>query len=69
MATKRLNINLPIKTYEELRVLADDSGRSMTEIVRASLGLAKLAYEEGKKDRVLVVAGKDGKIVKELLIL
>lgn len=69
MATKRLNINLPAETYRDLRLLADSSGRSMTEVVRAGLGLAKLAYEEEKNDRFLAVATKQGKVVKQLLIL
>ncbi len=68
-STKRLNINLPAGTYDALRLLAADSGRSMTEVVRTSLGLAKLAYDEEKNDRVLAVASKDGRLVKQLLIL
>ncbi len=69
MSTKRLNINLPADTFEDLRLLAAESGRSMTEVVRTSLGLAKLAYEEDKNDRVLAVANKDGKVIKQLLIV
>lgn len=69
MATKRLNINLPATAYEDLRVLATDSGRSMTEVVRSSLSLARLAHEEGKKGRILAVAGEEGKVVRQLVIL
>ncbi len=68
-STKRLNINLPAEAYDDLRHMADDSGRSMTEVVRSSLGLARLAYDEGKNDRMLAVTNKDGKLVKQVVIL
>ena len=68
-STKRLSINLPAEAYDDLRLLATDSGRSMTEVVRTSLGLARVAYDEEKNDRILAVASKDGRLVKQLLIL
>ncbi len=68
-STKRLNINLPTEAYDDLRHLAADSGRSMTEVVRTSLGLARLAYDEGKNDRMLAVTSKDGRLVKQVVIL
>ena len=67
--SRRLNINLPANAYEDLRLLAANSGRSMTEVVRASLGLAKLAYEAEKSDRVLAVASKEGKVLTQLVVL
>jgi len=67
--TKRLNINLPVETYEALQTLALDSGQSMTQVVRSGLGLAKLAREEGKNDRSLAIVDRDGKVVKEIVVL
>jgi hypothetical protein len=67
--TRRLNINLPAEAYEMLQTLAEDSGQSMTQVLRSGLGLAKLAREEGKNDRSLAVIDRDGKVVKEIVIL
>lgn len=65
---KRLNINLPSSAYEELRQLSVQSGTTMTEVVRTALGLAKVAYEEAKKDHVMAVVTPDGKILKQIVI-
>jgi hypothetical protein len=66
--TKRLNINLPTSVYNELQKLSVQSGRSMTEVIRTGFGLAKIAIEEGEKDRRLAVTTPDGKILKEIVI-
>jgi hypothetical protein len=65
---KRLNVNLPAAAFEELQRMASNSGRSMTEVVRLALGLAKIAIEEEKKDHKLVVAQADGQILKEIVL-
>jgi hypothetical protein len=68
-STKRLNINLPAEAYEVLQMLALDSGQSMTQVVRSGLGLAKLAREEIKNDRSLAIVDRDGKVLKEIVVL
>ncbi len=65
---RRLNINLPEKTFNELQELADRSGRTMTDFMRTALGLAKVAIEESEKENRLAVTNKDGKLLKEILI-
>jgi hypothetical protein len=67
-APKRLNINLSPSAFEELQQLSEKSGTTMTEIVKTALGLAKVAYEERKKDNVLAVVTEDGKILKQIVI-
>jgi hypothetical protein len=67
--SRRLNINLPAETYEMLQTLATDSGQSMTQVLRSGLGLAKLAREQGKNDRSLAIVDRDGKVVKEIVVL
>jgi hypothetical protein len=66
---RRLNINLPESVYQELQQLSRTTGRSMTDLVRTALGLVNVAYEETKdRSKVLVVADKDGKPIKQLII-
>jgi uncharacterized protein (DUF1778 family) len=57
---KRLNIDLPPESYELLQQLADESGRSMTEVLRMGLALYNIADEEAQKGRSLaIIEGKD----------
>lgn len=65
---RRLNINLPESVYQELQTLSSSTGRSMTELVRTALGLMNVAYEETARSNLLVVADKEGKPLKQLLI-
>jgi hypothetical protein len=66
--TRRLNVNLPSKVADDLEKLANDSGRSMTEIVRTALGLVKIAQEVTDKDQKLIVTNSDGKPLKEIVL-
>ena len=66
---KRLNINLPEKTFNSLEELARESGRSMTEIVRLALGLVQLALNEEGEGRKLAVIEPNGKVIKEVVLL
>jgi hypothetical protein len=68
MSTARLNVNLPESLLQELRDLSESSNRSMTDIVRTGLGLAKLAYEEKSKKHRLAVTTQDGQPIKEIVI-
>src|SRR5262245_15706751 len=66
--TKRLNINLPAQVFSDLVTLSRKSGRSMTEIVRVALGLAKIAFDEAEKGNKLIVVNPKGRPIKELVI-
>lgn len=66
---KRLNINLPEKTFNELDRLAKESGRTMTEIVRLALGLVQVAIDEESHGRKLAVVEANGKLLKEIVLL
>lgn len=65
---KRLNINLPEPAYEELEILAKESGRTLTEIVRESLRLRVIAHDERKAGNRLAIVDRHNKIVKEILL-
>lgn len=66
---RRLNINLPAKTYAELEKLAEESGRTMTELVRVAIGLVQVAIQEEGHEHKLAVIDRNGKLVKELILL
>jgi hypothetical protein len=66
--TRRLNINLPENVAQDLERLANDSGRTMTDVVRTALGLVKIAQEVKDKDQKLIVADAEGKPLKEIVL-
>lgn len=65
---RRLNINLPGKTFQELERLAAESGRTMTDLVRVAISLAQVAIDEKDHGRKLAVVDQDGKLIKELVL-
>lgn len=67
-AEKRLNVNLSEAAFAEVRALSRSTNRSMTEIVRLGLNLAKIALEEQAQGHRLVVTSQDGRPVKELVL-
>jgi hypothetical protein len=66
---RRLNVNLPESVYDELRQLAQQSGRNITDLIRVALGLVKVAIEETvlRKHRIYI-GTEDGTILKELVL-
>jgi metal-responsive CopG/Arc/MetJ family transcriptional regulator len=56
--TKRINMNLSQKTYDELAKLANEKGKTLSEIIRDALAL-ELWFEETRKEggRILVERG------------
>jgi hypothetical protein len=65
---KRLSFILSPKAYADLALLSEQTSRSMTEILRLGLGLAKIAIEARSNGELLVVAKPDGSAVKEILL-
>ena len=66
---KRLSINLPTPVFDQLQNLAETSHRSMTELIRDSFALAKIAYEETGHGNKLAITDKSGRTIKELVII
>lgn len=64
--TKRVNLNLAMKSYQDLERLALQTGRTMTDIVRFGLALVKLYLEETAKGRKLIIASENGKAISEI---
>ena len=66
-AMRRLNLNLTESLYEEISQLADSEGRTMTEVVRIGLGLARLAIDEQRKGGQLAVVDAAGQLHRIIL--
>jgi predicted DNA-binding protein len=66
--TRRLNINVPERTYQELQDLARRTGRSMTEVMRTAFSLAEIALRETASGNTLAVAKPDGTLLREIVI-
>ena len=64
----RLQLNLPSETYESLRRLSAETGRSMTDIVKTSLALTNLVISERAKKNTLAIANEEGNVVKEIVL-
>jgi len=66
-AMRRLNLNLTESLYEEISQLAVAEGRTMTEVVRIGLGLARLAIDEQQKGGQLAVIDAGGTLHRIIL--
>jgi hypothetical protein len=67
MSRKRLNLDLTPDAYELLQKIADESGKTMSEVLRTGLALYGIAREEQENGRELGVVDGD-KVIKEILI-
>jgi len=65
---KRLNLDLTESDFELLQKLADESGSTMTDILRKGLAVYGVAQEERHKGRQLAIS-KDDRVIKEILIM
>ncbi len=64
----RLNLNLSDTARVEVSKLADESSRSITELVRLALSLLKVIIDERKVGNKLIVTTSAGQPIKELVI-
>ena len=65
---RRINLNLSEKAYKDLQDLAQETNRSMTEIVRLGLGLVKIAVREAAASNRLLVASENGEPIREIVL-
>ena len=67
MSRKRLNLDFPLESFELLQKISDESGKSMSEVLRTALALYGIAKDEQSNGRELGVIQGD-KVIKEILI-
>lgn len=66
---RRLNVNLPEPVFKQLQELANESGQTLTQVVRNGLGLADIAYKEATIGHKLAITDKRGKVLKEIALV
>jgi hypothetical protein len=66
---RRINVNLPPDVYADLQRLSRQTNRSLTDIVRTGLGLANLALTEVAKNNKIAVTDRDGRAIKEIVLI
>lgn len=65
---RRFNLNIPERMFQDLEALSRQSGSSMSEIVKTALGLYAVASDETAKDHQVLIADRDGKPLKQLIL-
>jgi len=65
---RKVNFNVSEQAYTELSLLAKETQRSMTEIIRLGIALAKIALLAQRQRQRLVIADEHGTPVKELVL-
>jgi len=58
--TRRVNMNLPQKTYDQLEKLAAEKGKTLSEVIRDALAL-ELWFEETRDEGGRVLVERNGK--------
>jgi hypothetical protein len=66
ISKKRLNLDLTPDSYALLEKLANDSGRSMADVLRIGLALYSLADDEAQKGNSLGIV-RDNEVLKEIV--
>jgi hypothetical protein len=64
---KRLNVNFSDSAYTDLAKLAEEKGKTMSEVLRDALSLEKYVWDLTQKEKGRVLVERDGK-VQELLV-
>lgn len=63
MPTHRVNVNFSQEAYATLERLAQERGKSMSEILRDAIGLEAWFHDATKRgDRVLLEQGRNGRV-------
>ncbi|NJM47062.1 MAG: hypothetical protein HC860_13620 [Alkalinema sp. RU_4_3] len=65
---KRLNLDLPMSSYEQLLQLAKETGKNISEVLRIGLSIYLMANEANKNGQSLGIVQGD-KVVKEIVII
>lgn len=67
---KKISLNMSEKVYEELKELAATADiPSVSELIRRGIALQKYAIEAKQRDETLLIADKEGKTLREVVLL
>jgi len=68
LAVERLNFNVSPAVALETRQLAESLNISMTQLFKYAISIFKIAVEESRNKRKLVIADKNGKAIREFVL-
>lgn len=68
MRDVKVIFNIGAKARDELRAMSRENSRSMTEIIRVGVGLARVAFEAQRAGNKLVVVSPAGEAIKEIVL-
>jgi len=68
LVVERLNFNVSPTVAAETRQLAESLNISMTQLFKYAMSIFKIAVEEGRNKRKLVIADKNGKAIREFVL-
>jgi hypothetical protein len=64
---KKINLSLSEKSFGELQEIVNESGRTMSDIIRFALSLAKLYFDETKKGNAVFIGDQNGKAMTRIV--
>ncbi len=67
-APEKVSFNLTPRAAETLRRISEESHLSMTEVVRVSLGLMGVVWDELQSNNRLVIAAPDGTHLRDIIL-
>jgi hypothetical protein len=65
---KRLAITLSERAYNDLKKIAANTSRPMSDVIRIGIGLYKVAAEVSRENNKLMVVSREGKPLKEIVL-
>jgi hypothetical protein len=65
---ERLNFNVSPKVAAETRQLAESLKMSMTELFKYAMSVFKIAVDQERNGRKLVIADKKGRVIREFIL-
>lgn len=70
LKTKKISLNLSENVYNELKDLAAEADiPSVSEFIRRGIALQKYAIEVKQRNETLLVSDRDGKTLREVVLL
>jgi hypothetical protein len=64
---KKINLSLSEKSFNDLQEIVAENGRTMSDVIRFALSLAKMYFDESKRGRSLFIGDRDGKILTKIV--
>jgi hypothetical protein len=67
-AVVKLNFNVSPAVANDVGALANDLDLTMTQLFRYAFGILKIAAQEARKNRKLVIADENGQALREIVL-